>query len=153
MESLDANITRENPSFNTAEISSYLMETAKWAKFLAIMGYIGIGLIVILGIVVVVMGSVASELFPGGIGGMSMAPFGLIYVALGAFYFFPVYYLHQFSMKIKQGLTSQDSHSMATGFQNLKSLFKFMGIFTIVILSIYAMVFLIAIVAGLASAM
>jgi hypothetical protein len=152
MESLDANVQRENTSFVTAEMSSYLMEAAKWGKFLAIMGYIGIGLVVLLGIGVTFMGSFSSELFPG-MGGMNMGAFGLIYLALGAFYFFPVYYLHQFAVRIKQGLNSQDPQSMTTGFENLKSLFKFMGIFSIVILSIYGLIFLIAIVAGIAGAM
>jgi hypothetical protein len=150
MESLDSNMARESSSFITDEIKNYLVEAAKWGKFLAIMGYIGIGLILLLAVGVMVMGS-ASQLFPGM--GMNMGAFGLIYIAIAAFYFFPVYYLHQFSLKIKKGLTSQDAHSIATGFQNLKSLFKFMGIFTIVILSIYALVFVIAIGAGLAGAM
>src|SRR5687768_14601920 len=104
MESLDSNLTRENTFFSTNEIKSYLIETAKWGKFLAILGYIGIGLILLIAIGVMVMGS-ASKLFPGI--GMPMGAFGLIYIAIAAFYFFPVYYLHQFSVKIKQGVTSQ----------------------------------------------
>jgi hypothetical protein len=147
MESLDSNMATENTSFINGEIRSYLAESAKWGKFLAIMGYIGIGLLILLALGMMVMGS-ASSLFPGM--GMNMGAFGLIYVALAAFYFFPVYYLHQFSLKIKQGLTSQDSQSITIGFRNLKSLFKFMGIFTIVILSIYALVIVIAVVAGVA---
>ena len=147
MESLDSNLTRENTFFSTNEIKSYLIETAKWGKFLAILGYIGIGLILLIAIGVMVMGS-ASKLFPGI--GMPMGAFGLIYIAIAAFYFFPVYYLHQFSLKIRQGLTSQDAQSITTGFQNLKSLFKFMGIFTIAVLSIYGLVIVIAIVAGVA---
>jgi hypothetical protein len=146
MESLDSNMAMDNnTSFITAEIRSYLEESAKWGKFLAIMGYIGIGLMLLLAIGIMAMGS-ASEFVPGM--GMNMGAFGLIYVVIAAFYFFPVYYLHQFSVKIKQGLASQDPQSITAGFENLKSLFKFMGILTIVILSIYALIFLFAIVAG-----
>jgi hypothetical protein len=149
MESLDSNMVRENTSFITEEIKSYLMESAKWGKFLAIMGYIGIGLMLLLGVGVMAMGS-AAALIPGM--GVNMGAFGLIYVAIAAFYFFPVYYLHQFSARMKQGLISQDAQSVTTGFQNLKSLFKFMGIFTIVILSIYVLAIAIAIIAGIAAA-
>jgi len=145
MESLDSNVVKENAFFNTDEIRSYLSETAKWGKFLAILGYIGIGLMVMMAIGVMAIGS-ASDLFPGT--GMNMGAFGLIYIALAAFYFFPVYYLHQFSVKMKQGLTSQDQQHVTAAFQNLKSLFKFMGIFTVVILSIYALAIIIALVAG-----
>jgi hypothetical protein len=152
MESLDSNIERENISFVSGEIKDYLVETAKWGKFLAIMGYIGIGFILIMALVVMGMGSFASDIVPG-MGGMNMGAFGLIYIVIGAFYFFPVYYLHQFSIKIKQGLNTPDSQSLTAGFQNLKSLFKFMGIFTLVILSLYALGILIAIVAGVGAAM
>jgi hypothetical protein len=150
MESLDSDMVRENTPFITGEVRSYLAESAKWGKFLAIMGYIGIGLMLLLAVGVMAMGS-ASQLVPGM--GMNMGAFGLVYVVIAAFYFFPVYYLHQFSLKIKHGLTSQDPQSITTGFQNLKSLFKFMGIFTIAILSIYALVIVIAIVAGVSGAM
>lgn len=153
MENLDANLRENSTSFITTEISAYLMETAKWGKFLAVMGYIGTGLLVLLGVGVTLMGGAFSELFPGGAGGVNIGAVGLVYVALGALYFFPVYYLHQFSLKIKQGLTSQDSQDVTTGFQNLKSLFKFMGICAIVVLSIYALVFFIIIVFAFSEAM
>jgi hypothetical protein len=98
---------------------------------------------------IMVAGNV-SNLFPGV--GMNVGAFGLIYIALAAFYFFPAYYLHQFSIKIKQGLSCESLQDVAAGFQNLKSLFKFMGIFTIVILSIYGVILLVALGAGITSA-
>jgi hypothetical protein len=103
-------------------------------------------------IMVMGMGSVAS-LVPGmGMGGLGIGAFGFIYVVIAAFYFFPVYYLHQFSIRIRRGLASQGLEDVTAGFQNLKSLFKFMGILTIVILSIYALIIVIAIIAGVAAA-
>jgi hypothetical protein len=57
MESLDSNMIRESASFINAEIKNYLAETAKWGKFLAIVGYFGIGLILIIAVGVMVMGS------------------------------------------------------------------------------------------------
>jgi hypothetical protein len=143
MESLDSNMVTENTSFINGEIRSYLVESAKWGKFLAIMGYIGIGLLILLALGMMAMGS-ASPLFPGM--SVNVGAVGLFYIVLAALYFFPVYYLHQFSLKMKQGLTSQDPQSITTGFRNLKSLFKFMGILTIVILSIYALVIVIVVV-------
>jgi len=140
MESLDADMLRDNNASLTGEIRAYLTETAKWGMFLAVMGYIGIGLMVLVGIGVMV--GAASQSIEGLAG--NMGPFGLIYIALAVLYFFPVYYLHQFAVKMKQGLTSQDSMSITSGFENLKSLFKFMGIFCIVILSIYAVIIIVA---------
>ncbi len=148
MENLDSHLPSENSLFGTNEIIRYLLEAAKWGKFLAIMGYIGIGLILLIpiGVMVMAMGS-ASTLFPGM--GFGMGALGMIYIAIAAFYFFPVYYLHQFSLKIKQGLTSQDPQYVTSGFRNLKSLFKFMAISIVIILSIYVVFIVVALGVGL----
>jgi hypothetical protein len=77
--------------------------------------------------------------------GFPMTMVGFLYLGIGAIYFFPINYLYQYSAKIKQGLQSNDSLTITSAFENLKSLFKFMGIFTIVILSLYGLILLIAI--------
>ena len=64
---------------------------------------------------------------------------GLIYIAIAVVYYFPINYLHRFSKEMKLGVIGNDQQSVASGFENLKSLFKFMGIFTIITLSIYAL--------------
>jgi len=52
--------------------------------------------------------------------------------------------LYRFSVQLKEALQSNDESLYVSGFQNLKSLFKFLGIFTIVILSLYALIIVIA---------
>ena len=135
MESLDSNLPREGTFFGTQEVKEYLSETTKWGKFLAIVGFVVMGLMVI-GALIVALGS--SQL--GSVTGLgsSVGIFALIYIVVAGIYFFPVYYLFQSSVKIKQGLESQNLQVMTDGFKNLKSLFKFMGIFTIIIFVIYA---------------
>lgn len=118
------------------EIKDYLLETSKWGKLLAIVGYVGIGLLCLLGLGVTIglsfMNSLNEVGFPLGI-------VGLIYIVIAVLYYFPVNYLYKFSVQIKQGFKSNDQQSLTSGFANLKSLYKFMGIFTIVILSIYGL--------------
>jgi len=118
------------------EIKDYLLETSKWGKLLAIVGYVGIGLLILLGLGVTIGLSFFNSLndvgFPIGI-------FGTIYILIAVLYYFPVTYLYKFSVQIKQGLNSNDLQSVTTGFGNLKSLYKFLGISTIVILSIYGL--------------
>lgn len=124
------------------EIRGYLKETAKWGKFLAIVGYIGIGLLILISVVMMVWLSSFSKIpnmnFPMGL-------IGLVYILIAAIYFFPVHYLHKFSDKISQGLRANHIGTITSGFENLKSLFKFMGFFTIVIFSIYILVIVIAV--------
>lgn len=128
--------TSENLIVVNQEIKDFLLETSKWGKFLAITGYVGIGLLMLMGLGVTIGFTVFSSVtdlgFPIGL-------FGLIYVLIAVLYYFPVTYLYRFSVQIKQGLTSNDQQIVATGFGNLKSVYKFMGICTVVILSIYSL--------------
>lgn len=142
MDNLDSNVQVDNSLFNNREINDYLLETAKWGKFLAIMGYIGMGFMIIAGIFMMVGLSLLKG-FSGEVAPTSII--GLVYFVIAALYFFPVTYLYRFSTQIKEALYLKNEQSLTYGFQNLKSLFKFMGIFTIVILSIYVLAIIIAI--------
>ena len=61
----------------------------------------------------------------------------IFYIIMIAIYIFPLYYLHQFSVKLKKALTSKDDEVLANAFEMLKSHYKFVGVFTIIMLSIY----------------
>lgn len=123
------------------ENKTFLLEISKWGKFLAIVGYIGIAFLTIVAIAVMIGFSVASvELDKG----FPMGILGVIYLVIAIIYYFPVNFLYKFSIQMKKGLESDNKQSIASGFENLKSLFKFMGILTIVILSIYALLLVIA---------
>jgi uncharacterized membrane protein (DUF485 family) len=63
-------------------------------------------------------------------------------------YFFPCLFLFRFASKMKHALAANDQAQLNTSFQNLKSLFRFVGILTIIFLAFYA----IAIVFGLLGA-
>jgi len=149
MENTDYTVQGVSPLTINQGINAYLIETAKWGKFLAIMGYIGMGLLVLAGLFVMVGFSAFSEFtkmpFP-------MGAFGLIYILIAVLYYFPVSYLHKFSDQAKQAVTMNDQGMLNSGFANLKSLFKFMGIFTIVVISLYALILVIAIPVALLAA-
>jgi hypothetical protein len=136
MENMESTQKTEVQVSVNQEIMGYLLEISKWGKFLAIVGYIGIGFLILAAFGVIIGGSFLSGFsdfeFPMGI-------FGVLYLVIAVLYFFPVNYLYRFSGQIRQGLNSNDQQSVTSGFGNLKSLFKFMGIFTIVMLSIYAL--------------
>lgn len=122
------------------QMRSYIQEIAKWAYFLAIIGFIGIGFLVLIALFAgVIFGSMTDEL------GMGMMSGGLIsglYLFVGAIYFFPVLYLFRFSTKAKAALQSGSDSELTDAFESLKSHYKFLGIMTIVIMSIYALFFL-----------
>jgi len=132
----------------TAESQSFLKETAKWAYFLSIVGFVGIGMLILLS---VFMGTIFSKL---GVfnSGMSPAPtmgvgfITFLYLIMAVLYFFPVYYLFQFSSKAKAAFSRNDNEALTTSLEYLKSHYKFMGILAIIILSIYGVIFLFSII-------
>ncbi|MCU4165261.1 hypothetical protein [Carboxylicivirga caseinilyticus] len=145
MENVDNNEQTDiSVILNSDQIKSYLLEASKWAKFLSIMGFIGIGLMVIGGIFATIGLSIAGGM-SNGITGVPMGLFGVIYLLLALIYYFPVSYLYKFSTQTKQAILLNNTFTLTSGFGNLKSLFKFMGILTIVILSMYLLIIIIAI--------
>ena len=130
--------------------SGYLKETAKWAKFLAILGFIGCGLLVLGGIALVFTMSAASM---GGaaFGGMYSSAFSLVYLALAALYFFPCFYLYRFASTMQQALQAGEAIQLQTSFRNLKSCFRFIGILTIILIAVYLLAIFGVVAFGLAS--
>lgn len=144
----------EKSAFETFELNlppailGFLKETSTWTYFLSILGFIGIGLMILGGLFF----SLALNLMPGGNPyaglGVDMSYFGMIYVVIALFYFFPILYLFNFSRKMKSALSSNNNDELTAAFSNLKSHYKFIGIFTIVIISIYVLIFVFAMIAG-----
>lgn len=128
----------------TEASKSFLMETSKWAKFLSIVGFVMLGLMVLGALLMIAAGT--------SMRGMR-SPFdpsvlGVIYLLIAAMYFFPTFYLYSFSVKMKKAILNTDQGNADSGFENLKSLFKFMGILMIVVLSIYILLIFVVIAAG-----
>ena len=126
---------------------SHLSEAAKWARFLAICGFIFLGLMIIYGIVVsFVMVDMASALSqvdstPGENSLKNMMGIGMVifYIVFAVIAFFPYYFLLRFANKMKAALISNDQDALNGSFQNLKILYRYMGI--LMIISLVLMLF------------
>ncbi len=110
----------------------YLAETSRWAKFLAVLGFCFIGLIVVIGLFA---GTILSSMG----GALPYPPFavGIFYILIGAVYFFPIYYLFKFAIKLKPAIQQRDPGDLESAFENLKSHYKFIGILMIITLALY----------------
>jgi hypothetical protein len=127
----------------TPQSCLFLKETAKWAKFLSIMGFIGVGLMVIMGFS---MSAIMSFVMPQSTGMSSEIPtfvfsvvYPIVYLILGGIYIVPIYFLYKFSINMVKALTSSDTLLLTDAFGFLKSHYKYLGIMTIVITSVYAL--------------
>ncbi|MFC5269303.1 hypothetical protein [Adhaeribacter terreus] len=137
-----------------AQIKNYLSESAKWAKFLGIVGFVLIGFMVV--------GAFFIGTFMNFMGRNQMPengenPFasGAFSIAMGAYilliallYFFPSLYLYQFGTKTQNALRNNVQFDFTAAFGRLKSFLKFFGILTAVFLVFYVAIFLMMLVFG-----
>lgn len=123
---------------------THLWDAARWARFLSICGFVLLGLMIIYGIAMsVVFANVmsSSENWPPGYerNGMSGAMglgmgvgMAVFYVICAAVAFFPYLFLFRFATKMKNALLSTDQSILNDSFKNLKILYRYMGILTII---------------------
>ncbi|WP_295771450.1 DUF5362 family protein [uncultured Mucilaginibacter sp.] len=136
----------EHKMFLTDEAQYYIQIIAKWGNFLSIIGFIMCALLLLLGSFISSIMSSLSAMGGNPMAGSVQGVMTVMYVLIAIFYFFPTLYLFQFSSKAKKAILFANSAELAEAFGKLKSCFKFIGIVTIVILSIYALVFIAGII-------
>jgi hypothetical protein len=115
----------------TDEIRSFWLETANWALFLAVLLFIGVGLVLI-------------GMFFGGFlnatsgnsGGIAIMVMFFLYALV---LFFPAWFTYKFSTMIKQAVNTGDNNSLEDGFDYLKRLYRFIGISIVAILALYVL--------------
>jgi hypothetical protein len=131
-----------------AQSKYFLTESAKWGKFLAVIGFIICGLIVLGGIFMISQLS-ENRTFNNYGYRNEFQGFGpvmiFVYILVAVIYFFPCLYLLRFSNHMKTALAGEDQANLVASFRNLKSMFKFVGVFTIILISLYILAFLIAV--------
>jgi len=116
------------------QAKNYILEASKWATFLSIIGFIGIGLMIILSFTI---GTVLANIPVETMGGISPQFFSFFYLIIAGVYFIPVFYLFQFGSKTKQAIINNDTDALTFGLKKLKSHYKFLGIISIIGISFY----------------
>jgi hypothetical protein len=139
----------------TAQAQSFLKEAAKWATFIAIMGFIGVGLMVLFSVFFMVSGEALTRM--QGMGNTQVSPFpavivGIVYLIFSVLYFFPILYLFKFASSLKEALNSNRTDKLTDAFESLKSHYKFIGILIIISIALFVLFFIFGIVAAIAGA-
>lgn len=135
----------------TPEAVSFLATTAKWTKFLAIIGFIFSGFLILAGLVIALFfGTFSQEMENTDMMAyFTSGSIGIVYIIIAAIYVLPVLYLNNFSNGMSRAVRSGSTERLTYALHNLKRFFKFIGLLMIVMLVIY----LIAIVSGLGAGM
>jgi hypothetical protein len=122
-----------NKSLKLTENSLIFMtEIVKWAKFLAICSFVGLGIMALFGAGMIILQ------FQGLGNKIQVVLMGIFYILMAALYLFPTLYLYRFATACGEAIKKLNEDIFEEGIENLKSLFRFTGILTIIILSLYA---------------
>jgi hypothetical protein len=128
------------------EDKNYLDATSKWARFLGIFGFVISGIILLVGIVMMSLGSSLGSMMgeAEGFGAMGMLGpvLGIIYLLMALPSFFMSWYTYKFGVSMKQGLYTSDATKVTEGFKNLRNLFRLYGWLVAAMLILYAVLFI-----------
>jgi hypothetical protein len=142
---------QSNSSIFSMEIDeqgkSNFLEMARWTKFLAIVGFIFMGL----GFVAFVMLGSATMNNMAALSGetsqyasLGMTAMIIMYIIIAALYFYPLYALLKYSTGIKTALQTNDKIKFNDAIGYLKGMFKYLGILMIICLALYGIIILFA---------
>jgi len=132
-----------------------LYQAARWGKFIAIIGFIGVGFLLLAAMFIGPIMSGLNDINQGLNDGFSESAtlssipstiLAVVYGIMAVIYFFPVYYLFLFSNGIVTAYRKNDEEKLNASFSSLKNLYKFIGILLLVLLSFYVLIFVIAII-------
>ena len=126
---------------------THLNETAKWARFLAILGMV----VLALGLIVALMGATLFSTFFGVPTGneyasssaaVNTARITMVVTTLivSAVVFFPLLFLLRFANAMKRAIAANDQNKLNVSFKNLKVYFRYLGIVAIIFLVLYGII-------------
>jgi Family of unknown function (DUF5362) len=141
-----------------ATAKAHIAETARWARFLAIVGMIMCGLMAIGGILAMAaFNSTVNEYQGYRYRNSDMAGLGasvmIMYLVVAVIYFFPCMFTLRFANHTQAALRANDQNSLNEGLKNLKVTFRYMGILTIIGLAFFVLALLLGGLGALMSGM
>ncbi|KAF0198649.1 MAG: hypothetical protein FD166_1290 [Bacteroidetes bacterium] len=147
MENSDFNHQESNtPIRLNEEAIRSLTETRKWTTFFGILGIIAIALMLLAAAIMTFVLPILNE---GNDLGFPPVFIGLLYLVLGGLYVLPVLYLMRFGNLARKALLMSDEQLMGNALRNLTLHFRVVGIFAIVMISLYILMIIAMLVFGM----
>jgi len=130
-----------------------LQQAGKWARFIAIMGFIGCGFLALIALFAGTLFAFLARMSPNPGPFAAIGPLmGIPYMIMAVVAFFINYYLYQFGSRVHKGVAFIDNALINNGISKLKSYLKLKGVILIIVLVFYALAIIVAIVAGIGAA-
>jgi hypothetical protein len=112
---------------------TYLRDAARWAKFLAVAGFIFCGLFVVVAVLFVsLLSSLFNSVGANGVAGIGAVPIAFVYILIAILNFFPCLYLYNFAVKMQVALAGNDQEQLNTSFKNMRAFYRFVGVMMII---------------------
>ncbi len=124
------------------ETLKYLNTSRRWAMFLAVTGYIFLGLFIASGILA---GTFLSAFNTGKTDlGLSESFTFILVPVISIIFFIPLLFLYRFSKHSAHAVQKENEQEFKKALKNLRSYFVYLGIMVIVVLSLYIVVLIVA---------
>jgi hypothetical protein len=127
-------------------IVEMLRQTKPWARFLAVLGFIGICFMVIASFAMLAVGSTLGRGLPAGLGVGMM----LVYLVMAGIQLPAALYLNRYASRIGKLVESHDSRDLEDALAAQKSFWRYIGILSLILMCFYLLVFVAVVVAGVA---
>ncbi len=143
----------EKPLIITEDVRSYLYDTAKWAKFLSIIGFVFTAMITLFAFGSSAFVSILASISPGNpLAAMGSGFITVYFLVMALLYFYPSLLMFKHANASRKAILYGDQESLSVAMLNLKSFFKFWGVLLIVLIAFYFLVMLMAVITGLGAA-
>jgi hypothetical protein len=135
----------------------YLDQTRPWARFIAILIFISVGMMVLASLALIFMGIVggSAPAFMGAPSGMNpiMLVFpGLLYLAISALYIAPGIFLSRFATGIKDLQDNPQDFALEDLLKHQKSFWRYIGILSLIAVVLMVVIIVFAIAMGVIGA-
>lgn len=132
------------------EMRSYIYEIAKWASFLAIVGFVFTGIMIISAFTVGAAISTNPKMLAmaSSMGSAASIVFTVLFLVMAFAIFYPSLLMFKYAVKAKLGVLYGEQTSLDEAMSKLKSLFKYWGIITIVYIGLYVLMIISTVMGG-----
>jgi hypothetical protein len=118
------------------ETLNHLNTTRKWSMFIAVLGLIILGLVIIVGVIAGTFFTAFNT--EGTVAGLPESILIATVLGMAVAYLFPVVFLFRFSKYTGYAVKTLNREDLRKGIKNLRSFFVYIGILVILFLLVYA---------------
>ncbi|MBS2014788.1 MAG: hypothetical protein JST00_18005 [Deltaproteobacteria bacterium] len=124
-----------------------MRQTKPWVLLMGVFTLLGSGFMALAGVLMIVMSAMMPKNGP-----ISPGMLGLVYLPMAALYVYPGIKLWKYGSSIGRLVTTRQVSDLEDALSQQKGFWKFVGILSLIVVGLYGLVFVFAIIGGIAGA-